>query len=61
MKLELSNGARRLLLRLVRDALDATKFPMSPEAEVLRELAEEAAGEPRGEARDEEKSRTRRW
>jgi len=40
MKLDLTDEERRLLLRLVRDALDATKFPLSLEAELLRELAE---------------------
>jgi hypothetical protein len=37
---DLTDEERRTLLRLVRDALDATRFPMSPEAELLRELAE---------------------
>ena len=38
-KLELTEEERRTLLRLVRDALDAMRFPLSPEAERLRALA----------------------
>jgi hypothetical protein len=36
LRLELTEHERRTLLRLVRDALDATRYPLSPEAELLR-------------------------
>jgi hypothetical protein len=39
-KLELTEEERRTLLRLVRDALDAMRFPLSSEAEQLRAPAE---------------------
>jgi hypothetical protein len=44
VKLELSDEERRTVLRLVRDALDASRFPLSPEAEMLHKLAERLKG-----------------
>ena len=35
---DLTDEERRALLRLVRDALAETRFPMSPEAKLLRSL-----------------------
>ena len=46
-KLDLTDEERRALLRLVRDAIDASRFPMSPETEMLRELAEKLRDEPK--------------
>jgi hypothetical protein len=51
VKLDLSDEERRILLRLVRDALDGTKYPLAPEAELLRELAERLRGEERAPRR----------
>ena len=39
-RIELSEDDRRLLLKLVRDALEATRYPLSPPAERLRALVE---------------------
>ena len=39
-RVELSESDRRLLLKLVRDALDATRYPLSPDADRLRALVE---------------------
>ncbi len=39
-RLDLTEDERRTLLRLVRDAIDASRFPLSPEVEALRALAE---------------------
>ena len=35
MKLDLTEDERRILLRLVRDAIDASRFPLSPETDAL--------------------------
>ena len=45
MKIDLSADERRVLLRLIRDALDSTQYPLAPENEVLRELADKLRGE----------------
>lgn len=45
VKLDLTDEERRPLLRLVRDALDASRYPLSPEAALLRELAEKLPGD----------------
>ena len=45
MKIDLSAEERRLLLRLIRDALDSTKYPLAPELKVLRDLADKLRGE----------------
>ena len=45
VKIDLSAEERRLLLRLIRDALDSTQYPLAPENEVLRELADKLRGE----------------
>ena len=45
MKIDLSAEEGRLLLRLIRDALDSTQYPLAPENEVLRELADKLRGE----------------
>jgi hypothetical protein len=47
LKLDLTEAERRSLLRLVRDAMAATRYPLSPEADVLRELAEKLKGDTR--------------
>jgi hypothetical protein len=45
MKIDLSAEERRVLLRLIREALDETKYPLAPELKVLRELADKLRGE----------------
>jgi len=45
VKIDLSAEERRLLLRLIRDALDSTKYPLAPELKVLRDLADKLRGE----------------
>ena len=45
MKIDLSAEERRVLMRLIRDALDSTQYPLAPENEVLRELADKLRGE----------------
>ena len=45
MKIDLSAEERRVLLRLIRDALDSTKYPLAPELKVLRDLADKLRGE----------------
>jgi hypothetical protein len=40
MKIDLTERERRLLIRLVRDAIDASRYPLSPEVETLRAMAE---------------------
>jgi hypothetical protein len=45
MKIDLSAEERRVLLRLIQDALDSTQYPLTPENEVLRDLANKLRGE----------------
>ena|SRR5215472_15414557 len=45
MKIDLSAEERRLMLRLIRDTLDSTKYPLAPEVKVLRDLADKLRGE----------------
>jgi hypothetical protein len=45
MKIDLSAEERRVLLRLIRDAMDSTKYPLAPELNVLRDLADKLHGE----------------
>ena len=51
MKIDLSAEERRVLLRLIRDALDSTKYPLAPEMKVLRDLADKLRGEENPKAR----------
>ena len=51
MKIDLSAEERRVLLRLIRDALDSTKYPLAPEVKVLRDLADKLRGEEDPKAR----------
>jgi hypothetical protein len=44
-RIELSENERRLLLKLVRDALEATRYPLSPDADRLRALDEKLRDE----------------
>jgi hypothetical protein len=44
-RLELTDEERGMLLRLVRDELAMTRFPMSPQAKLLRALAIKLEGE----------------
>ena len=43
MKIDLSAEERRVLLRLIRDATDSTKYPLAMKA--LRDLADKLRGE----------------
>jgi len=45
MKIDLSAEERRVLQRLIRDAMDSTKYPLAPELKVLRDLADKLRGE----------------
>jgi hypothetical protein len=45
MKIDLSAEERRVLLRLIRDALDSTKYPLAPENELPSDLADKLRGE----------------
>ena len=45
MKIDLSAEERRVLLRLIRDAMDSTKHPLTPELKVLRDLTDKLRGE----------------
>ena len=49
--MDLSAEERRVLLRLILDALDSTKYPLAPENEVLRDLTEKLRGEENPKAR----------
>ena len=51
MKIDLSAEERRVLLRLIRDAMDSTKYPLAPEVKVLRDLADKLRGEEDPKAR----------
>ena len=51
MKIDLSTEERRVLLRLIRDAMDSTKYPLAPEVKVLRDLADKLRGEENPKAR----------
>ena len=51
MKIDLSAEERRVLLRLIRDAMDSTKYPLAPELKVLRDLADKLRGEENPKAR----------
>ena len=51
MKIELSTDERRVLLCLVRDALDSRKYPLGPELKTMRDLAEKQRGEEEPKAR----------
>jgi hypothetical protein len=52
MKIDLSAEERRVLLRVIRDAMDSTKYPPAPELKVLRDLANRLRGEENPKARD---------
>ena len=45
MKIDLSAEERRVLLRLIKEELDSTKYPLAPELKVLRDLADKLRGE----------------
>jgi hypothetical protein len=51
MKIDLSAEERRVLMRLIRDALDSAKYPLAPELKVLRDLADKLRGEENPKAR----------
>ena len=40
MKIDLTTEERRVLLRLIKEALDSAKYPLAPELKVLRDLAD---------------------
>jgi len=44
-RIELSENERRLLHKLVQDALEATRFPLSPDGDRLRALVEKLRDE----------------
>jgi hypothetical protein len=45
MKIDLSAEERRVLLRLIKEALDSAKYPLAPGLKVLRDLADKLRGE----------------
>ena len=45
MKIDLSVEERRVLLRLIKEALDSAKYPLAPGLKVLRDLADKLRGE----------------
>jgi hypothetical protein len=45
MKIDLSAEERQVLLRLIRDAMDSTKYPLAPELKALRDLADKLRGD----------------
>jgi hypothetical protein len=51
MKIDLSAEERRVLLRLIKEALDSAKYPLSPGLKVLRGLADKLRGEENPKAR----------
>jgi hypothetical protein len=51
MKIDLSAEERRVLLRLIKEELDSTKYPLAPELKVLRDLADKLRGEENPKAR----------
>jgi hypothetical protein len=50
-RIELSENERRLLLKLVQDTLEATRYPLSPDADRLRALVDKLRGEENPKAR----------
>jgi hypothetical protein len=42
---ELTNEERQVLLRFIEDALQSPRYPLSPEVEALRSIAEKLEGE----------------
>jgi len=51
MKIDLTTEERRVLLRLIKEALDSAKYPLAPELKVLRDLADNPRGEQHPKAR----------
>ena len=51
MKIDLSAEERRVLLRLIKEELDSTKYPLAPKLKVLRDLADKLRGEENPTAR----------
>ena len=47
-KLELTIEERQALLRLLEDTLQSPRFPLSPEVEALRRVAEKLEGDEKG-------------
>jgi hypothetical protein len=45
MKIDLTNEERQALLRLISTALESPRFPLSPELEALRRIAEKLQGD----------------
>jgi hypothetical protein len=45
MNINLTDEERQVLLRLLKDALVAPRFPLSPEVEALRRIVEKLEGE----------------
>jgi hypothetical protein len=45
MKLELANKERQVLLRLLEEALQSPRWPLSPDVEALRRIADRPQGD----------------
>jgi hypothetical protein len=45
MKIELTNEERQALLRIVEDAVEQSRYQLSPETEALRRIAEKLRGD----------------
>jgi hypothetical protein len=49
MKLELSEDEREALLRVIEGAVRDSRYPLSPETEALKRIAEQLRGHEKGE------------
>jgi hypothetical protein len=54
MNIDLTDEERQALLRLIKDALASPRYPLSPEVEALRRIAEKIEGEEKRPSRRKE-------